>query len=487
MESIAVMNLALLLGAGLVLAGVFSSLVANRFGAPLLLVFLIIGMLAGVDGPGGLEFEDYEAAYLVGSLALAVILFEGGLHTRLSRFQGVLAPALVLATLGVLLTAALTGIFAGWLFGLGWAEALLLGATVASTDAAAVFFLLGAGGLRLRRRVGATLEIESGTNDPVAVFLTLSLVQVVLSGDGSLSSGMLDVLVQQAVVGGVVGWAAGWAISWGLNRVTLPSGLHPLLVAAGAVAAYGAAAVAGGSGFLAVYLAGLVVGNTPVRAFPTVTSVMAAGTWFCQIAMFVMLGLLVTPSRLLDFALPGLAVAVFLMFVARPAAVWLCLLPFGFSRRATAFTAWVGLRGAVGIFLASVPVLAGLPNPDLYFNLGFFVVLTSLVVQGWSIAPLARRLGLALGGTTHPVTRIELDLPGQLERELVGYPVTESSPFYQGERPLPDWARPVLVVRDGQVVDAGGAGALVPDDYVYLLVPPHRARELDSLFAPRAE
>lgn len=487
MESIGTINLALLLGAGLVLAGVFSSLIANRFGAPLLLVFLVVGMLAGENGPGGLRFDDYQAAYLVGSLALALILFEGGLHTRVARFQGVLAPALLLATVGVALTAGLTAAFAVWLLGIGWVEALLLGATVSSTDAAAVFFLLGAGGLRLRRRVGATLEVESGTNDPMAVFLTLALLEFALNGEGGPGWGLLGALVQQALVGGLVGYAAGRAIAWGLNRVALPGGLHPLMVAAGAVAAFGAAATGGGSGFLAVYLAGLVVGNTPVRAWPTVTGVMAAGTWFCQIAMFVMLGLLVTPSRLVNFAIPGLAIAAFLMLVGRPLAVWLCLLPFGFTRRATAFVAWVGLRGAVGIFLASLPVLAELPGADLYFNVGFFVVLMSLVVQGWSIAPLARRLGLALTGSVHPVTRVELDLPGQLERELVGYPVTESSAFCRGARAIPPWARPMLVVRNGHVVDAAEVSTLQAGDYVYLLAPPHRVRELDAMFTPRGE
>jgi cell volume regulation protein A len=487
MESVGAINLFLLLGAALVLAGVFSGLVANRFGAPLLLVFLVVGMLAGVDGPGGIAFDNYQATYLVGSLALALILFEGGLHTRRSRFRGALGPALVLATAGVAATAALTAAFAAWLLDLGWTEALLLGATVSSTDAAAVFFLLSTGGLLLRRRVGAMLEIESGTNDPMAVFLTLALVELILSDSGAPGWGILVTLVQQAVVGAAVGALGGWALARILNRVDLPSGLHPLLVAAGAVAAFGGAAVLGGSGFLAVYLAGLVVGNTPIRAFPTITAVMGAGTWFCQIAMFVLLGLLVTPSELTDFLLPGLAIAAFLMFVARPLAVWLCLLPFGLPPRAVGFIAWVGLRGAVGIFLASLPVLAGLPNAQLYFNVGFFVVLASLVVQGWTIAPLARRLRLALRGGGYRVTRVELDLPGQLERELVGYPLQEDSPLLRGQRSLPDWTQAVLVVREGDVAPASALGELRAGDYVYLLAPPRRVRELDAVFTARGE
>jgi len=264
MESIGVVNLALLIGAALVLAGIFSSLVAQRFGAPLLLVFLVLGMLAGEDGPGGLVFNDYQATYLVGSLALSVILFDGGLRTRLSTFRSVLAPSLLLATVGVLITAAVTGVAVmAVLPSAEPLEALLFGSIVASTDAAAVFFLLRAGGLRLQPKVGSALEVESGTNDPIAVFLTVILTQMIISGSDGLDGLVLIRLVQQAGIGLGAGLSFGFAIVWLLNRVDMTSGLHPLFVVATAIFLYGLTSLLGGSGLLAVYLAGLVVANRP--------------------------------------------------------------------------------------------------------------------------------------------------------------------------------------------------------------------------------
>jgi hypothetical protein len=268
MESIEIINIGLLLGSALVVLGIGSSLIASRFGAPLLLVFLVIGMLAGEDGPGGLAFNDYRLTYFVGSLALAVILFDGGLRSNLAFFKGIIVPAGLLSTVGVTITAGLTGLFAVWLLNLQPLEGLLIGAMVASTDAAAVFFLLKAGGLHLRRRVGTTLEIESATNDPAAVFLTVVLVELVLAGARSPGWEVLATLGSQALVGAAVGVSGGLAIWWTLNRVTMPGGLHPLFVIASAVLIFGIAAVSQGSGFLAAYLAGLVVGNRPGEGIP---------------------------------------------------------------------------------------------------------------------------------------------------------------------------------------------------------------------------
>src|SRR5689334_17545512 len=258
MASIGVINTIILLGALLVLAGIFSSLIASRFGAPLLLVFLVIGMLAGESGPGGIAFDDYRLTYLAGSLALAVILFDGGLRTKVASFRVALRPALLLATAGVLITAAITGATAVPALGLSPLEGLLLGAIVASTDAAAVFFLIRTGGLQLKQRVGLTLEIESGTNDPVAVFLTLLLAQLLLAGDQAAPAGwhVLALLAEEAAIGAVLGVAGGLAASWLLNRLDLPSGLQPLLVLTSAILIFAVSMVTGGSGFLAVYLAG---------------------------------------------------------------------------------------------------------------------------------------------------------------------------------------------------------------------------------------
>ena len=489
LDSIDLANLAILIGAALVLVGIFSSLVARKFGAPLLLVFLVLGMLAGEDGPGGLQFNDYQATYLIGSLALSIILFDGGLRTKLAVFRGVLAPSLLLATVGVLITAAITGGVAILLLpGLDPLEALLMGAIVASTDAAAVFFLLRAGGLRLQQRVGAVLEIESGTNDPVAIFLTVVLAEIVVAGSsgGDIGWALLTRLLQQGALGAMLGLAGGFAIVTVLNRMEMPGGLHPLLVVATAVLLSALVTLAGGSGLLAVYIAGLVVANRPVRAYPTIVGFHDAATWLCQIVMFLVLGLLVTPSRLVEYAVPGIALALALTFVARPVAVWLCLWPFGFAAKETGFVSWVGLRGAVSIFLAAIPTLGGVPHAHAFFNIAFFVVLISLLVQGWTITALARRLGFALRRTAPAVTRVDVDLPGQTEQELVGYPVTADS-MVLGLSRLPSWTRLVLVVREREILAGDRIDGLRAGDYAYFLTPMQRVPRLDWLFADTAD
>jgi cell volume regulation protein A len=485
MHAIDVTNEMLLLGALLVIAGILSSRIATRFGAPILFVFLLIGMLAGEDGPLGIQFSDYRLANLVGALALSVILFDGGLRTRLAGFRGVFAPSLLLATVGVVITAVLGGAFGYWALHLGMAESFLLGAIVASTDAAAVFFLVRMGGLQLRRRVGATLEIESGTNDPVAVFLTMATIGVILAGHASPGAIFLS-LIQQGVIGVLVGLLGGAALVALLNRFELPTGLHPLLAIAGAVLVYAAASVGGGSGFFAAYIAGLVLGNRPVRAFASITSLHDAATWLAQIAMFLVLGLLATPHNLIPIALPALGLSLFLIFVARPIAVWICLIGFGYDTRAKLFVSWVGLRGAVSIFLAVVPKLAGLPHADIYFDTAFFVVIVSLLLQGWTTKWVALRLGQALPRKTAPVTRVELDLPGQLDLEMVGYPIGADSRVLTVST-LPAWVKPALVVRGGRVLEPAQAGALMAGDYAYFLSPPLRVMSLDKLFASTKE
>lgn len=492
MGSIATVNILLLSGSLLVLVGICSSLVANRFGAPLLLVFLGIGMLVGEDGPVGLPFSDYQLTYFIGSLALAIILFDGGLRTKLAAFRLVLAPSVLLATAGVLLTTLLTGLAAFHLIGqftanaLTPVEALLLGATVASTDAAAVFFLLRSTGTQLQPRIGTLLEIESGTNDPVAMFLTIVLTELVMAGFWAPGWSVILQFAQQATIGAAFGVAGGFAMVWLLNRVEMPGGLHPLFAVATAVLIYGITATFDGSGLLASYLAGLVVANRPTRAYPSIVAFHDAATWLCQIGMFLVLGLLVAPSTLMQYAVPGLAVALFLTFIARPAAVWACLRPSGFTSRETAFVSWVGLRGAVSIFLAAIPTLAQVPHAGLYFNIAFFIVLFSLLVQGWTIAPAARWLGVTMRRAPPAVNRVELDIPGQIDQELVGYPVAADS-IVLGLTRLPVWARLMLVVRDEEILDASAAGILQPGDYAYFLIPRERVPRLDRLFGASAD
>jgi potassium/hydrogen antiporter len=480
MASLDSVSIGILLGALLVLAGILSSLVALRFGAPLLLVFLIIGMLAGEEGIVGVRFDDVRTTYTVGSVALALILFDGGLRTRFATFRSVLAPSLVLATVGVVLTAALTAPVARYALGIGWTQSLLVGSVVASTDAAAVFFLIHARGLRLRPRVGATLEIESGTNDPFAIFLTLLLVEILLEGPQTWSAIMLG-LIAEALGGAAIGILGARSIVAVLNRLSLPQGLHAPFVTTGALVIFGLAEAIHSSGFLAVYVAGLVVGNRPTRAHNTVIVFLDAATWIAQIVMFLLLGLLAWPQRLPEHALAAIAVALALMLVARPLTVFLCLAPFRFSWREKAFMSWVGLRGAVSIFLASIPLLVGLPDAPLYFDVGFVVVLASLLIQGWTIPAAAHLFHIALPRTDPAPRRVELDLPGQLSQELVGYAVHANNPYLR-RRIAPSWAKLMLVVRRERVLTADEAADIREGDHVYFLAPPEKAQALDRFF-----
>ena len=488
MASLDTVSIAILLGSLLVMAGILSSLVALRFGAPLLLVFLLVGMLAGEGGPGGVKFDDVATAYTVGSIALALILFDGGLRTRFASIRSVVAPSVVLATAGVLITTLLTAPVAKYVLGIGWIEALLMGAVVASTDAAAVFLLINAGGLRLRPRVRGTLEVESGTNDPFAVFLALLLVEILAVGGQSWSQAAVT-LLRDTVLGGIIGYGGGRIITLVLNRVPLAQGLHAPFVAISALVVFAFGNAVHSSGFLAVYLAGLIVGNRQTRAHNSVVVFLDAITWLAQIVMFVLLGLLVWPERLASNLLGSIAVALVLMLVARPAAVFLCLAPFTYSWREKLFISWVGLRGAVAIFLASIPLMVGLPGAHLYFDVAFVVVLSSLLIQGWTVALSARKLGMSFARSDPLPRRVELDLPGQLAREIVGYPVSANSPYLRRGL-IPNWARPTLVIRKEEIMTPAEAEPVRVGDYVYLLAPPEKAQALDRFFVnmppPRA-
>jgi potassium/hydrogen antiporter len=485
MSSIGTANTAILIIALVGVGSMLSGVLAAKLGAPVLIAFLGVGMLAGKQGPGGFAFTDYRAAYLIGSLALAVILFDGGLRTKFETVRAGLRPGLTLATVGVLLTAAIVGVAARLALDLSWPAALLLGATISSTDAAAVFFLLRAHSLKVERRVEATLEVESAANDPLAVFLTLTLVQLAVRPDTMTASLMAAHLFDEAGLGLAFGIGGGLASSWALNRVRLPAGLAPLFSLSCGLLVFGATSVVNGSGFLAVYLAGVIVGNRPIPGAVRVLNVHEALTWLAQLTMLVVLGVLVTPSRLLEQAGPSLIVAVALIFVARPLAVLICLAPFGFRRPERLFVSAMGLRGAVGIFLASIPVLENVPRAELYFDVAFFVVLTSLILQGWTAGPLARGLGLAIRGHAEP-RRVDLGAPVRTAEELVGYAVRPGAPILD-TRPLPDGVRLAFVVRDNRIRFAhelGEAdGVLAPGDHVYVVAQPSALAVLDGLFA----
>lgn len=478
-----------LVGTLLVLSAAFSSLIAFRFGAPLLLLFLGIGLASGTDGLG-IEFSNAGVAYFVCAMALAIILFESGFGTPVSVLRSASGPSLTLATLGVLITTGAFGVMAHALTNLDWMESLLLGAAVASTDAAAVFFLLRAGNINLRDRLRSTLEIESGTNDPIAIFLTLTIVSIIASRQTPDAVGVSMELATGFLihmgVGGVVGALGGYGVVRLIERFDLDSGLLPIFVLALALLIFAVAGTLHGSGFLAVYIAGLFVGNAGVRHSAAIKRFHDGLSWLAQIIMFLVLGLYATPSEWLPILPVGIALGLLLIFIARPLAVWICLLPFSFTREETTFVSWVGLRGAVSLLLALLPIMGGLEDGRLIFNLAFIVVLVSLVVQGWTVGPLARRLNLIVPPKIGPVDKVELELPGSAHHELLTYRVVAGSPVERGQR-IPRWARPSLVVREGRSIKYPDVGRLQAGDNVYIFVSDRYPKLLDRLFATRTE
>ena len=480
-------NTAILIGALLLVVSIVASDFSSRLGAPLLLVFIFIGMLAGEDGPGGIHFDNVEVAYVIGTLALAVIIFDGGMRTRRETFRVALWPSVSLATFGVVVTAGLTGAFAAWVLDLHWLQGMVIGAIVGSTDAAAVFGLLRNAGTNLQERVASTLEIESASNDPMAIFLTVALLEVLVAGGTRIDAGVLVAFVRQFGIGALLGLAGGWLLVWLINRLALLSGLYPLLAAAGALLVFGVAAQLGGSGFLAIFLAGLVLGNAQLQAAQNILRVHDGLAWLSQLVMFLILGLLVTPRELLGVAIPALAISVFLIAVARPLAVVAGLLPFRFPWREQAFVSWVGLRGAVPVVLALFPLIYGVDNARLYFNVAFFIVLVSLFVQCWTIAPSARLLRLEVPPSAAPLQRVTLDMPGHFEHEIVGYRVQAGSMIAGrelGELDLADGILVTAVMREGIPQPLRPETRVAPGDYVYVLAQPKLLDQANKLFDP---
>ncbi len=476
----------ILIGSALVVVAIIAGMFSSRLGAPLLLVFLGLGMLAGEDGPGGIEFSDFHTTYLVGSIALAIILFDGGLRTPRSVLRIALWPALSLATVGVVVTSGVAAAIAVYALEMTPPQGFLVGATVASTDAAAVFILLHARGTEIARRVSATLELESGINDPMAIFLTIVAVQWLLQPHAALSMETALYFVVQMGGGAIIGGLGGYALLQVINRVEIAAGLYPILAAAGALIIFAGAQIVDASGFLAVYLAGLVLGNNRHRADAVISRFHDGLAWLAQIIMFLVLGLLVTPRELFSGFGGEVILAVTLILIARPLAVWLSLIPFRFSWQEKAFIAWVGLRGAVPIFLASIPVIAGVPDGTLYFNVAFVVVLFSLVIQGWTVSRAARVLGLELPPPPEVPDRQDIELPQTVDREAAGWNVAPASPALSHpftSLPLPKRTKVIAVIREGALLNRGTLDRLQVDDYVLALVPPEQVIALDTLFS----
>jgi len=475
---------------GLLLAlSVIFSRAAERFAVPVVLAFLLIGMLAGSEGIGRIAFEDYAVAFRLGTVALVLILFDGGLHTPADAIRQVAKPAGVLATIGVFAT---TGFVAGAARALGfpWPEALVLGAVVSSTDAAAVFSVLSGSGLQLKRRVGLTLEVESGINDPVAVILTTTLTAQLLGRGGTNAWGLpLDAL-RQMVIGGALGMAFGYGGRALLRRVKLPGGgLYPAFTLAIAFLSFGVSTLVDGSGFLSVYLTALVLGNGPLPYRTGLMRVHQALAWLGQVVMFLVLGLLVFPSRLIDVAWPGLLLAIFLAVIARPVVVLACLFPFAYRAREIAYIGWVGLRGAVPIVLATIPVLSGAPGALRIFDVVFFIVVVNALIPGATVGWVTRKLGLEVREAPSPPAVLEIESRQPLNGELMSFYIDEAlaaAGVSLAELPFPEGASVAMIVRGHDVIPPKGNTALSVGDHVYVFARPDD-RPLIHLMFGRAE
>lgn len=486
MNELARFALLLLVFGVLLGVSVLFSRASERFGLPIALIFMVVGMLAGVDGPGGIEFGDFHLAFRLGTAALVLILFDGGLNTPLTAVRRAILPAGILATVGVAGTAALMAIGARLLLGFSWPLALLLGAIVSSTDAAAVFSVLRGSGLHLRKRLAATIEVESGLNDPMAMILTIVLTENLITPGGINLWRTPAVVVLELAIGVAAGWAIGLGGRRLLMRLKLPAeGLYPVLTVALASLAFALPTLMHGSGLLGVYVAGVTLGagDLPYRA--GIFRVHDALAWLSQITMFLLLGLLVNPSHLPAVAVIGLVLALLLAFVTRPLVVALCLWPLGFARKEIGYIGWVGLRGAVPIILATVPVLAGASGAEGIFNVVFFIAVVNAFVPGATVPFLTRRLRLQRVGGPEAPTVLALNSREPLKGLLLSFHVDgilAVSGLTIGDLELPEDSAVILLVRGRTLLPPRPELTLEAGDQVYVVAQPEDRGLVQLLF-----
>lgn len=480
----------LLIAGVLVLLSTLASKVSERVGVPALLMFLAVGMLAGSDGIGGIYFDNAVLANAVGTVALAYILYSGGMDTDWRKVRPVLGRGILLSTVGVAVTAVVLALFCWGVMGLSWTGSLLLAATISSTDAAAVFSVLRSRGVSLKGNLRPLLELESGSNDPMAVFLTVGLISL-LTTPGTSWWGLVPMFVLQMSVGAAVGLAMGKLSALMLNRVRLDyEGLYPVMSMSIVVLVFGLAGSLGGNGFLAVYVAGIVTGNSSFLHKRSLIRFHDGLGWLMQIGLFLALGLLVFPSHLPAVAGVGLMVSAVLMFVARPLAVYLCLWRSVFSWQERTLVAWTGLRGAVPIVLATFPLLAGYPQSERIFNVVFFVVLTSVLLQGRSLMMVARWLGVDEPLTSRPRYPLEFDRTDDMKGETSELDVLPGSATV-GKRimdlKLPAEVLILLIRRDRGFIVPRGQTRIQAHDTLMVLAEPDQLQATRALLESSAD
>jgi potassium/hydrogen antiporter len=488
-ESVLSTDSFILLLAFLFIVGVLTTRFSTRLGVPSLIFFIMVGMIMGSDVLGIVYFDNAAMTQMIGVIALVIILFEGGLQTNWKDVRPVIVPSLSLATLGVLITSGIVAIAAKWILGLDWLEAILFGAIVGSTDAAAVFAVLK--GHNVSPKLGSTLEAESGSNDPMAVFLTVAMIELITLPDASILKLIGDFFLQMGL-GLILGIIFGRIAVKALNSINLDSsGLYPVFATAFALLTYGLTAFLNGSGLLAVYVAAIIIGNAEIAYRHSIFRFSEGFAWMMQILMFVILGLLVFPTELfsLDILIQGLLISVILMLVARPVAVFISTIKMNYSQKERIFLSWAGLKGAVPIILATFPLLAGIENSHKMFNVVFFVVLTSALIQGATIPKLADKLGLNGPKKTTPMQSLELVSLGKADAEMIEYEMESDSAIIGKtlmDIPFPEGTLVNAIIRDGKLTAPTGNTAIMAGDFLYILSARKNKPQLKKLLKEKS-